>query len=110
MKHPVQQNTGKFLVYREHQLLNKDRRHGVNYVTSLLKVCSGQRKSHLLSNEKFSHHSIRKIHLGFPGFDSRQAVGIFLFATTSRPALGAHPASKPMETGGSFSGGKVAGA
>jgi hypothetical protein len=34
---------------------------------------------------------------GQPGFDARQGK-IFLFTTTSRPALGAHPASYQMGT------------
>jgi hypothetical protein len=34
----------------------------------------------------------------------------FLFSTLSRPTLGVHPTSYPMGTGGSFPGGKAAGA
>jgi hypothetical protein len=44
-----------------------------------------------------------------PGFESRHCK-IFLFFTASRPTPGAHPASYPMGTGGSFSGGKTVGA
>jgi hypothetical protein len=33
----------------------------------------------------------------------------FLFSTASRPALGLHPTSCPMGTGGCFPGGKAAG-
>jgi hypothetical protein len=40
-------------------------------------------------------------------FEFRQRLGIFLFTTASRPALGAHPASYPMGNMGSFSGGKT---
>jgi hypothetical protein len=36
-------------------------------------------------------------------------VKIFVFSTPSRQILGAHPASYPMGTGGSFFGDKVAG-
>jgi hypothetical protein len=35
---------------------------------------------------------------------------VFLFTTASRTVLGAHPASYPMGTRGSFPGGKAAGA
>jgi hypothetical protein len=42
---------------------------------------------------------------GRSGFDSWLWLGIFLFATV----FGAHPASYPMRTGGSFPGGKAAG-
>jgi hypothetical protein len=44
------------------------------------------------------------------GFDSRQGLGIFLFITTSRTALGPTPTSYPMGTRGSFLEGKAAGA
>jgi hypothetical protein len=43
-----------------------------------------------------------------PRFESRQGLGIFLLTTTSRPALGVHPASYPMGTSGSFPWGKAA--
>jgi hypothetical protein len=46
------------------------------------------------------------------GVGVRVPVGVkdFLFSTSSRPALGPHPASYPMVTGGTFPGGKEAGA
>jgi len=40
-----------------------------------------------------------------PGFHSRQELGLFPFATASRPVLGAHPASYQMGTGGKAAGG-----
>jgi hypothetical protein len=44
------------------------------------------------------------------GFNSLWGLGIFLFTTVSRMALGpAHPASYPMGTKGSFPGNKAAG-
>jgi len=42
--------------------------------------------------------------------DFQQGVGIFLFATDYRPAVELTPASYAVGTGGSFRGGKVAGA
>jgi hypothetical protein len=46
--------------------------------------------------------------IGVLGFDSRREVGIFLFTTASRTALG--PTQPPLGTRGSFPGGKAAGA
>jgi hypothetical protein len=43
------------------------------------------------------------------GFDSRRGLGIFLFTTASRTALGVRPASYSMGTRCSFPDGKVAG-
>jgi hypothetical protein len=39
----------------------------------------------------------------------RKLLGIFLFTTVFRMALGAHAASYPIDTRGSFPGGKAAG-
>jgi hypothetical protein len=46
------------------------------------------------------------------GLDDRGSIpdrgrGFFFLAPASRPALGAHPASYPMGTGGFFPGGKA---
>jgi hypothetical protein len=41
-------------------------------------------------------------------FKSQSGHNNFLFLTSSKQALGAHPASYRMRTGGSFSGGKAA--
>jgi hypothetical protein len=41
------------------------------------------------------------------GFDPRQGQRIFPLASVSRPALGAHPASCTMGTGGPFPGSKA---
>jgi hypothetical protein len=43
--------------------------------------------------------------IGVLGFDSRRGVGIFFFTTAFRTV---HPASYPMDTRGSFPGGKAA--
>jgi hypothetical protein len=43
------------------------------------------------------------------GFNFRQRQEIFLFSVTSRPALGLHPASYPMGTGGHFAEDKATG-
>jgi hypothetical protein len=44
---------------------------------------------------------------GRSGFDPRRGQRIFPLASVSRPALGAHPASCTMGTGGPFPGGKA---
>jgi hypothetical protein len=44
------------------------------------------------------------------GFESRQGLGIFLFTTASRPALGPIQSSIQWVAGGSFLGRKAAGA
>jgi len=50
-----------------------------------------------------------RLRAGQSGFDSRQGLGIILFATASRSALGLFPASNPMDTGSSFLGVKRSG-
>jgi hypothetical protein len=44
---------------------------------------------------------------GRSGFDLRQGQRIFPLVSVSRPALGAHPTSCTMGTGGPFPGGKA---
>jgi hypothetical protein len=44
------------------------------------------------------------------GFDSRRGLGIFSLHHRIQKDSGAHPASYPMGTRGSFPGGKAAGA
>jgi hypothetical protein len=44
------------------------------------------------------------------GFNSLQMQGLFAFAIASRPGSGTHPASYPMNTGGSFPWSSAAGA
>jgi hypothetical protein len=58
----------------------------------------------------FLHLSVIALGYGLNdrGFESREELGIFLFTTVSRQALG--PASYRMGMRGSFSGGKAAGA
>jgi hypothetical protein len=51
-----------------------------------------------------------RLHVGRPEFDSQQVLGIFLFATASRPALGHIQLPILWVTGDSFPGGKEAGA
>jgi hypothetical protein len=46
--------------------------------------------------------------IGTLGFVSRRGLGIFLFITAFQNGSGAHPASYPMGTGGSFPGDKAA--
>jgi hypothetical protein len=52
-----------------------------------------------------------RLRVGLPQFQGLipgGRLGIFLFTTAFRTALGAHPASYPMGTGVSFPGGKAA--
>jgi hypothetical protein len=46
--------------------------------------------------------------IGVLGFDSQRGLGILLFTTASRTALGLHPASYTMGTRVSFPGSKAA--
>jgi hypothetical protein len=52
---------------------------------------------------------VTKLRAGRPGFGSRQEQVCFVFATAPRPARGAHPDSRPMDTRRSFPGGKIVG-
>jgi hypothetical protein len=65
----------------------------------------GSRAKNAVTMEHFLIASI-----GILGFDSRRELGIFLFTTASRMALGpTDPASYPVITRGSFPGGKATG-
>jgi hypothetical protein len=51
-----------------------------------------------------------RLRAGRSGFNSREGLGIFLFATASRPAVQPTQPPYPMGTVGSFRGSKAAGA
>jgi hypothetical protein len=63
-----------------------------------------------ISTVELGTHIFKMIDFAYWRFESPQGLGIFLFTTASRPALGTHPASYPMGARGSFPGSKAAGA
>jgi hypothetical protein len=82
-----------------------------NTYKTLIRKPQGKRL-HGKSKRRWEDNIKMKMSYGLddPGFESRQGLGIFLFSTASRPAIGAHPASYPMGTRDSFPGDKAAGA